>query len=83
VFHDDQIVGLRYRPDETPIPVVVCKGSGAAGMRMVGEAQQLGIPVVDNATLVVALLARHAVGDTVVPDLFQPVAEMLVAAGFS
>jgi type III secretion protein U len=83
VFHDDQIVGLRYRPDETPIPVVVCKGSGAAGMRMVGEARQHGMPVVDNATLVVALLARHAVGDTVVPDLFQPVAEMLVAAGFS
>ncbi len=83
VFHDDQIVGLRYRPGETPIPVVVCKGSGAAGMRMLGEARQLGIPVVDNATLVAALLARHAVGDTVVSDLFQPMAETLVAAGFS
>src|SRR5262249_34290376 len=83
VFHDDQIVGLRYRPDETPIPIVVCKGSGAAGVRMIGEARQFGIAVVDNATLVAALSARHAVGDTIVPELFQAVAETLVAAGFS
>jgi type III secretion protein U len=83
VFHDDQIVGLRYRPDETPIPVVVCKGSGGAGVRMIGEARQFGIAVVDNETLVAALSARHAVGDTIVPDLFQTVAETLVAAGFS
>jgi type III secretion protein U len=39
VIHRDHIVGLRYRPDDTPIPVVVCKGSGAAGKRMIGEAR--------------------------------------------
>jgi type III secretion protein U len=83
VFHHDRIVGLRYRPGETPIPVVVCKGSGAAGMAMLAEARQLGIPIVDNGALVAALAARHAVGDTVVPDLFKPVADTLVAAGFS
>jgi type III secretion protein U len=83
VFHHDRIVGLRYRPGETPIPVVVCKGSGAAGMAMLAEASQLGIPIVDNDALVAALAARHAVGDTVVPDLFKPVADTLVAAGFS
>jgi type III secretion protein U len=83
VFHHDRIVGLRYRPGETPIPVVVCKGSGAAGMAMLAEARQLDIPIVDNDALVAALAARHAVGDTVVPDLFKPVADTLVAAGFS
>jgi type III secretion protein U len=83
VFHHDRIVGLRYRPGETPIPVVVCKGSGAAGTAMLAEARQLGVPTVDNDALVAALAARHAIGDTVIPDLFKPVAETLIAAGFS
>lgn len=83
VFHHDRIVGLRYRPGETPIPLVVCKGSGAVGTAMLVEARQLGLPVIDNDALVGALAARHAVGDTVVPDLFKAVAETLVAAGFS
>jgi type III secretion protein U len=83
VTHNDQIVGLRYHNNDTPIPVVVCKGSGLAGSRMIGEARQLGMPVVDDAALVAALSARHAVGDTIVPDLFQPVAQTLIAAGIS
>lgn len=83
VFHHDRIVGLRYRPGETPVPIVVCKGSGAAGTAMLAEARQLGTPIVDNGALVAALAARHAVGDAVVADLFKSVAEILVAAGFS
>jgi len=83
VIHNDQIVGLRYRSDDTPIPVVVCKASGTAGTRMIGEARQLGMPVVDDAALVASLSARHAVGDAIVPDLFQSVARILIAAGFS
>jgi len=33
--------------------------------------------------LVAAVSARHAVGDTIVPNLFQSVAQTLVAVGFS
>src|SRR5262249_29161594 len=83
IVHEDQIVGLRYRPGETPVPVVVCKGDGEAGAAMQAEARQLGLPIVDNAAFVTALTARHAVGDTIVPELFQVAAETLVAAGFS
>jgi len=50
---------------------------------VIGEARQLGMPVVDNAALVAALSARHAVGDTKVSDLFQSVAQTPIAAGFS
>ena len=60
VFHHDRIVGLRYRTGETPIPVVVCKGSGAAGMAMLDEVRQLGIPIVDNDALVAAIRALPA-----------------------
>ena len=83
IVHENQIVGLRYRPDETPVPVVVCKGDGEAGAAMLAQARQLGIPIVDNAAFATALRARHAVGDVIVPELFQVAAETLVAAGFS
>jgi type III secretion protein U len=83
VVHDEQIVGLRYRIDDAPVPIVVCKGTGTTGRQMINEAHQLGIPVVDNAALVAALSARHAVGETIVPDLFQSVAQILIAEGFS
>jgi type III secretion protein U len=83
IMHEDQIVGLRYRPGETPVPVVVCKGRGEAGRAMLAEARQLGIPTVDNAAFAADLAARHAVGQTIVPDLFKVAAETLVAAGFS
>lgn len=83
IMHEDQVVGLRYRPGETPVPVVVCKGRGEAGREMLAQARELGIPIVDNAAFVAALAARHAVGVTIVPDLFQIAAETLVTAGFS
>jgi len=83
IVHENQIVGLRYRPDETPVPVVVCKGDGETGAAMLIQARQLGIPIVDNAAFATALAARHAVGDAIVPELFQVAAETLVAAGFS
>jgi type III secretion protein U len=83
IMHEDQIVGLRYRPGETPVPLVVCKGYGETGRAMLAEARQLGIPIVDDATFAAALAARHKVGETIAPDLFKVAAETLVAAGFS
>jgi type III secretion protein U len=83
IMHADQVVGLRYRSGETPVPVVVCKADGVAGAAMLAEARERGIPVVDNAAFVAALAARHAVGEMIVPELFQAAAETLVAAGIS
>jgi type III secretion protein U len=83
IVHEDQIVGLRYRARETPVPVVVCKGHGETGRAMLTQARGLGIPIVDNATFAAALAAKHKVGETIGPDLFKVAAETLVAAGFS
>jgi type III secretion protein U len=82
IVHEDQIVGLRYRAREAPVPVVVCKGHGETGRAMLAQARQLGIPIVDHATFVAALAARHKVGERIHPDLFRVAAETLVAAGF-
>lgn len=83
ITHADQVVGLRFRLGETPVPVVVCKGDGEAGAAMRAEARQHGIPVVDNAAFVASLAARHSIGDMIAPDLFRVAAETLVAAGIS
>jgi type III secretion protein U len=82
IRHRNQIVGLRYRPGETPVPLVVCKASGEAGTAMLAEARRMAIPVVDNQEFVNAL-AKQKVGETIAPELFEMAAQTLVAAGFS
>jgi type III secretion protein U len=79
VAHGDTIVGLRYRPGETPVPVVVCKGLGDKGRRMLTDALDLGIPIVDDAVLAAALAERHAVGEILQSEFFTQVAEILLS----
>jgi type III secretion protein U len=80
VAHGDEIVGLRYRAGETPIPIVVSKGRGEVGRRQLAEARTLGIPIVYNTTLAAGLAAGHKVGDHIQREFFAPVAEMLFKA---
>jgi type III secretion protein U len=83
IVHENQIVGLRYKPGETPVPVVVSKGDGEAGAAMLAEARRLGLPIVDNATFVKDLATRHRIGDVIAADLFEIAARTLIAAGIS
>jgi type III secretion protein U len=78
VAHDDRIVGLRYKAGETPVPMVVSKGVGEDGLRMLAEARELGIPVIDDAALVLALAENHTVGKMIQSQYFRPVAEILL-----
>ena len=81
VIDGDRIVGLRYKPGETAVPMVVAKARGAAGTRMVARARERGIAIVQDAALVEALASRHGVGKPIARDLFRPVATMLVREG--
>jgi type III secretion protein U len=80
ISHGDLVVGLRFRPGETPVPVVVCKGGGEAGSAMLAEARRHSIPVIDDEAFVNALTARHRVGDFIALDLFEMAARALIAA---
>jgi type III secretion protein U len=80
VAHEDRGVGLRYDRDEAPVPLIVSKGRAAAGDDMLAEARRLGIPVVEDATLVDQLIGK-SIGDRIPPDTYTSVARLLVRYG--
>jgi type III secretion protein U len=82
VSHGETIVGVRFRRNETPAPVVVSKARGERGAAMQVEARSLGIPIFEDAELAEAL-ARHGVGEFVQTKLFQQIANLLVQVGFT
>jgi type III secretion protein U len=80
IAQEDRVVGLRYHRQEAPVPLIVSKGRGQAGDAMVAEARRLGIPVVEDASLV-NLLIGHAIGKRIPEDAFTDVARLLIRFG--
>ena len=80
VAQEDRVVGLLYHREEEPVPMICSKARGQAGDDMVAEARRLGIPVVEDASLV-DLLIPHAVGDRIPAGAFTDVARLLVRFG--
>jgi len=80
VAQEDRVVGLLYHREEEPVPMICSKARGQAGDDMVAEARRLGIPVVEDPSLV-DLLIPHAVGDRIPADAFTDVARLLVRFG--
>jgi len=69
-------VALRYRPGETPLPVVVCKGADAVAAQIRAIADSSGVPIVSNPPLARALF-KVPVNDAVPEALFEAVAAVL------
>ena len=82
VVQEDRVVGLLYHRQEAPVPLIVSKGRGQAGDDMVAEARRLGIPVVEDASLV-DLLIGQAIGNRIPQDAFEGVARLLIRFGIS
>jgi type III secretion system FlhB-like substrate exporter len=62
------------------LPLICSKARGEAGDDMVAEARRLGIPVVEDASLV-DLLIPGTVGDSIPQDTYTDVARLLVRFG--
>ena len=77
------VVGLRYVRGETGVPVVVCRGSGAAAERILAGARELAKPVVDDAELVRILMRRARLGAAIPSRHFNRVAKVIFAAGLA
>lgn len=81
VVGEDHIAGLRYNRKDVPVPLIVIrsKGKGASAIREAAE--DLKIPISEDADLATSLVAKHRPGDFLKPELFPDIARILVQKG--
>lgn len=75
-LHLKKAVAINYKP-ELPAPIVVAKGRGVLANRIIREAQNNGIPVIEDDDLT-KLLYMIDVGNYIPPELYKAVAEVLI-----
>lgn len=68
-------IGLRYRQESTPLPLVTVKGRGGHARFIVKIAEKEGIPVLENVPLAHALYQLN-ITDFIPGELIEPVAEV-------
>lgn len=75
------LVGLRYVRGENGAPILVCRGKGDALLRLLDEARELGVCVVDDDVLSRRLIRKAKLGQAIPSQYFQAVAKALYTAG--
>ena len=70
-------VALKYDPEQADAPVVVAKGMDYLALKIKQVAQEHGIVTMENKPLARALYNQVEIGQTIPPELFQAVAEVL------
>jgi flagellar biosynthesis protein len=71
-----QAVALRYAPDQMQAPVIVAKGKGQIAEEILHKAQEYGIPVQEDSSLV-EVLSQLDLDQEIPPELYKLVAEIL------
>ena len=71
-------VALRYKPDRDMAPVVLAKGMDELALRIVKVAEEHQVYVVENVPLARSLYASTKLDQEIPPELYGPVAEILV-----
>ncbi|MBU6428128.1 MAG: EscU/YscU/HrcU family type III secretion system export apparatus switch protein [Cyanobacteria bacterium REEB65] len=75
-----QAVALRYDSQRDAAPVVVASGQGALAEKIIAMAREHGIPIQEDPQLVEAL-CKLDLGESIPPELYPVVAEILVFVG--
>lgn len=70
-------VGIRYRPDEAPLPKVTVSGADRIAALIRRTAMEEGIPIMENIPLARALYAKVKIEEFIPAELVEPVAEVL------
>lgn len=70
-------VALRYDPEEHDAPVVVAKGQDYLALKIKEVAKKYGVYIVENRPLAQMLYKSTEIGQTIPPELFRAVAEVL------
>lgn len=71
-------VALRYHPDEDAAPIVLAKGMDELALRIVKVAEDNNVPTIENVPLAHALYEGVELDQEIPPELYNPVAEVLV-----
>ncbi len=71
-------VALRYKPEQDNAPVVLAKGMDELALRIVKVAEENGVATVENVPLAHALYDSTQIDREIPPELYGPVAEVLV-----
>lgn len=71
-------VALRYHPAEDNAPIVLAKGMDDLALRIVKVAEENKVAVIENVPLARALYADAELDQEIPPELYNPVAEVLV-----
>lgn len=69
-------VALKYAPGKTSAPTVVAKGKGHMADAILKKAQDNGVPVQEDASLV-EVLSKLDLDQEIPPELYHLVAEVL------
>ncbi|MBI2516366.1 MAG: EscU/YscU/HrcU family type III secretion system export apparatus switch protein [Opitutae bacterium] len=70
-------VALKYERGKDQAPVVLAKGENQFARRIKALAAEHGVPMVENKPVARLLFAMGKVGETIPPELYQAVAEIL------
>jgi flagellar biosynthesis protein len=69
-------VALAYKPDQHEAPVVLAKGRGITAKKIMEKAQEHGIPIQEDQSLV-EVLSQLDLDQQIPAELYQLVAEVL------
>jgi flagellar biosynthesis protein len=69
-------VALKYDPETTGAPSVIAKGSGKLADEILARAQEHGVPIQEDASLV-EVLSKLEIDQQIPPELYTLVAEIL------
>lgn len=71
-------VALRYKPEQDEAPIVLAKGQDELALRIVKTAEEHQVAVIENVPLARSLYASAELNQEIPPELYGPVAEVLV-----
>lgn len=69
-------VALKYEPEQGSAPIVIAKGQGVIADEIMRRAQENGIPLQEDSSLV-EVLSKLDLNQEIPPELYKLVAEVL------
>jgi flagellar biosynthesis protein len=69
-------VALKYEPEQGSAPIVVAKGQGVIAEEIMRRAQENGVPLQEDSSLV-EVLSKLDLNQEIPPELYRLVAEVL------